>query len=107
MNAFEKQKKLSAEVKAILEESFWVNDLKSDTVYGRIHDDDDGNRIGSLVVNFDAYGDARLKVEGEEGQVLRFRTSGGGGRSLRVRNALMILAYAIQLDNDRDPEMAI
>lgn len=36
-----------------------------------------------------------------------FRTAGGGGRSLRTRNALMLLAEAIRLDNLERPEREV
>lgn len=41
-----------------------------------------------------------MKVEAE----LMFRSYDGGGKSQRVRNALMILALAIKLDNEEYPQ---
>jgi hypothetical protein len=38
------------------------------------------------------------------GQTLRFRTWAGGGHSLRVRQALMVLAEAIRRDNEDRPQ---
>ena len=47
--------------------------------------------------------DIYIATDRKPGQFSRFRTSGGGGHSLRVRNALMLLALAIKLDNEEDP----
>jgi len=92
----------------VLENPFWIPTLHSDTNYGRLHDDHDGTYEGTLNVHFDWMGDAFVFIAGPRDKpqalcYLRFRTHGGGGMSLRTRNALMILAEAIQLDNEDLP----
>lgn len=82
----------------------WLPTLKSEVSYERTHDDDDGSKKGRLSVMFGPDGDAYLMTDTRPGEALRFRTFFGGGRSLRVRDALMILAEAIRLDNEERPE---
>ena len=88
------------DVAELLESSFWLNTLKSKEYYSRLHDDHDGTMEGKIHVYFDDMGDGYVATSGN--YCLRFRTDGGGGRSLRVRNALLILAEAIRLDNEHD-----
>ena len=73
-----------------------------------MHDDHDGTKKGAVNVTFSEDGDAWVSILGKDnGESLRFRTFFGGGQSPRVRNALMILALAIKLDNDPDPKLKI
>lgn len=83
-------------IKDILETPFWLESLSSDNLYFRTHDDNDGEKSQGVGVAFSPDGDAWLMPHME---TLRFRTFMGGGASLRVRNALIILAEAIRLDN--------
>lgn len=94
---------IEKEIKRILEISFWLPTLKTDTLYERTHDDHDGTFKGKIRVAFDMMGDAWVNVD-RQGIDLRFRSWTGGGNSQRVRNALMILAEAIRLDNEEHPE---
>jgi hypothetical protein len=87
----------------VLENPFWIPDLKSDEIYERVHDDHDGTFEGRLEVFFDKMGDAYIASSKHPISMLRYRTWGGGGLSPRVRNALMILAWAIKLDNEEKP----
>ena len=97
--------KLLFYVLQILENPFWISGLSTNEEYTRRHDDDDGSDTGYLVVMIDREGDVRVKIDGcRPGHYLRFRTNAGGGHSLRVRNALMVLAEAIRLDNEKRPQ---
>jgi hypothetical protein len=85
-------------IKRMLESYFWPETLHARKAYTRQHDDTDGEDAGKLTVFFDEQGDAFLCID--NGDALRFRTFGGGGLSGRTRNALLILAEAIRLDNE-------
>ncbi len=86
----------------LLEEPFpWPQTL-DESGYSRQHDDTDGEPTGYLTVMFGPDGDAYVGVDGT--QLLRFRTHAGGGRSLRVHAALVVLAEAIRRDNEQDTE---
>lgn len=99
------QEELVRDAKIILESPFWIPELETGEWYARIHDDHDGTLMGNLSVIIDRCGDAHIAVEGvPSGNFLRFRTANGGGQSERVRNALMILAYAILLDSKDHPQ---
>lgn len=92
------------DVRRVLETPFWIHDLKKNVSYERLHDDHDGERKGTIQVTFSDDGDAWISADlCYPGQMLRFRTFIGGGLSLRVRNALMVLAEAIRLDNEERP----
>jgi len=90
------------DIKKILEEPFWIKTVSPNIGYTRLHDDHDGTFTGSVSVLFDEMGDARMTIDSRE--PIRFRTWGGGGMSLRVRTALLILAEAIRLDNEERPQ---
>lgn len=73
-------------------------------MYERRHDDTDGERglEQYLTVMFSVDGDAWL-TQGL-GKSLRFRKDEGGGQSVRVQRALMVLAEAIRRDNEERPQ---
>jgi hypothetical protein len=98
--------KLIKEAARVLENPFWIPTLATNTCYQRTHDDHDGTWSGKLNVMVDQMGDIWMTVDKPTtfGFSLRFRTYGGGGRSPRTRNALMLLAEAIRLDNLEKPE---
>ena len=98
------QERLIKDTKRVLENPFWIPDLVSGKGYRRLHDDHDGTREGEIEVIFDSQGDAWFMTDKHQGVPLRFREALGGGRSQRVRNALMILAWAIKLDNRDHPD---
>lgn len=82
----------------------WPEGLVARERYSRLHDDHDGTYDGSLVVVIGEDGDAWVDVQGKRPmETLRYRTYQGGGRSLRVRNALLMLAYAIKKDEEERP----
>jgi hypothetical protein len=97
-----KDKSLDKDIKRILETPFWLSSLESDRQYSRIHDDCDGDPFQQLTVGILQNGDVFITSNFRD--CLRFRTWGGGGMSLRVRNALLILAEAIRLDNLEKPQ---
>ena len=86
----------------ILENPFWIQELDVNAFYERLHDDHDGTFQGKITVSFSVDGDAWIGIDGHPS--LRFRTFQGGGVSLRVRNALVVLALAIKLDNEKCPQ---
>ena len=72
--------------------------------YTRMQDDTDGERTPEhdLTVAIGPDGDCWVSAGG--GRSIRFRTWAGGGMSLRTRQALMVLAEAIRLDNADRPQ---
>jgi len=88
----------------LLEGAYWLKDLDTMYRYTRNHDDDDGTRTGKINVIISGDGDSHIWIDApSEGGSLRFRTYGGGGLSLRVRNAIVLLALAIKMDNEERP----
>ena len=73
-------------------------------VYERTHDDHDGTHVGKIRVQLSKDNDVWITTDQHRGPSLRFRNWAGGGRSLRVWNALRILALAIKLDGEEHPE---
>jgi hypothetical protein len=99
------QERLVKDTRRVLENPFWIPDLKTMECYSRLHDDHDGTYNGSINVTISEDGDVWFRIIGERNSdSLRFRMSLGGGMSPRVRNALMILALAIKLDNEKNPQ---
>jgi len=88
---------ITKQIGKILETPFWPKELTPLKKYFRTHDDCAGEFKG-ISVKFTEEGDACITTCHEG---CRFRTFGGGGRSLRVRNALLILALAIKFDNEQ------
>lgn len=92
-------------IRALLEKHFWPQSIKINEHYRRFGDDNNG----SLKVFFSNDGDGRVDVESlkdpkEPFDSHRFRTGFGGGDSLMVRNALLVLALAIKAENARRPQ---
>jgi hypothetical protein len=93
---------VSRAMNTLLEGAYWPASLKTMTGYTRTQDDTDGE-VGpdqdlGVVIGID--GDAWIEAQ----RNLRFRTAAGGGHSLRVRNALLVLAEAIRRDNEEFPQ---
>lgn len=98
------KKPVEERIKEILDDCFWLPTLKSDENYFRTHDDCDGDLNEGIGVAIDMVGDVWIQTHVRPMNSLRFRMPmGGGGRSHRVRNALLILAEAIRLDNADNP----
>ncbi|MFA5124874.1 MAG: hypothetical protein WC473_03605 [Patescibacteria group bacterium] len=91
----------------VLNNPFWIPELEANRVFERIHDDHDGTFTGRLMVQFTKDGDAWIKTDKHHGPSLRYRSPLGGGSSPRVKNALMLLALAIKLDNEQRPQEVI
>lgn len=86
-------------IKSILESYFWPSTLEPMISYTRQHDDTDGEDNGRISVIISKDGDAWVDIDMQK--TLRFRMPfSGGGISPRTRNALLILAEAIRLDNE-------
>jgi len=92
------QETFKQRVRAILDEPYWLDAIEPMTSYFRSHDDGDGDLGQGIEVTFYPGGDAWVATTIR--RACRFRPFAGGGMSLRVRVALMVLAYAILLDNE-------
>jgi hypothetical protein len=90
-------------VKALLESYFWLHTIQPEVPYERLHDDNDGTCDGKIRVTFSPDGDAWVSIDSQRPRgSLRFRMPMiGGGVSQRTRTALLILAEAIRLDNEK------
>jgi hypothetical protein len=89
-----------------LESEYWIVALNANELFERKHDDTDGksNPTQYLSLAIDFMGDVDINIPPGKWRKLRFRTPGGGGKSERVRKALVILAEAIRRDNEEKPE---
>lgn len=95
-------------ISALLKETWWPKHLELLTGYSRMRFEDD-SVLGTIGVIMSHDGDAWIEIvstpdPNEFGRSLRFRTFLGGGQSPSVRNALLILAEAIRLDNKEHPQ---
>ena len=88
----------------ILESNLSLSAVETMVSYGRA-DDSVGEKKGVIQIMFDPDGQAFIWMEHDD-SFLRFRMTGGGGKSPRVRSALLILAEAIRLDNADSPSEA-
>lgn len=89
-------------IKEVLETPYWIPTLKADHSYFITNDDCDGNLHEGISVMMDSQGDAWITVSDKKAySSARMRTFAGGGHNHRTRNALMILAEAIRLDNEK------
>lgn len=96
-------KDIQQKIQKIVETPDWIPTLEPMTTYQRVQDDCDGDRRQRLEVMVGVDGDMHVRILGERTS-LRFRNYFGGGASLRVHRALMILAEAIRLDNAENPQ---
>jgi len=96
--------RLNKDVRRVLNNPFFVEELEAGVVYERVQDDHDGTREGRIQVMFVPHAGDIVFTTDKHHQAIRFRTFFGGGMSPRVFNALMILAYAIKLDNEEHPQ---
>lgn len=86
-------------VEKLLNAPYFLPHLTTDKNYSREEDDSEMGAGVGVTVRIDSFGDIYLWTTGEK-RIHRFRTMGGGGNSLRTRNALMILAEAMRLDSE-------
>lgn len=94
-------------VAALLDSEFFPDWIENGVGYQRYGDD---VNLGSIIVGCGPDGDGRVEVTSvidpnDVNFIHRFRTEFGGGRSMRVRKALLILALAIQMDNEELPQL--
>ena len=89
----------------LLEGNYWIDTLQADECYSRVQDDNDGDNSDANKLKVYIAQDADMYVFLPYSmQSLRFRNYFGGGHSLRVRNALLVLAEAIRRDNEERPQ---
>lgn len=94
-------------IRFLLESWFWPESLGTMESYERFEDD---SPKGQISVQFTQDGDAWIQViskpdPNEVNSTFRFRMPMiGGGESPRTRVALLILAEAIRLDNEKSPQ---
>lgn len=98
------QERLSKDARRVLENPLMLPEISSEESYRRFHDDHDGTYEGQLALGITRDGDMWIGIDQPPGAFLRFRNYFGGGQSLRVHNALKILALAIKLDNQDKPQ---
>lgn len=96
---------VSRAMNTLLEGAYFPPSLQANYAYTRRHDDTNGEVTPDhdLTVIMSEDGDTWVDLPGRL-HTLRFRTYFGGGQSLRVRNALVILAEAIRRDNEERPQ---
>ena len=91
----------------LLENPYWIETIELGRFYGRSQDDTDGNddKNNYLSLFMDTSGNADIHIWIYPGRyrTLRFRHPSGGGKSERVRRALLLLAEAIRRDNEINP----
>ena len=88
----------------VLETPFCPDGVSFSSNHFRTQDDCDGDYSSGVNVIVGPDGDAWIGATCELGEMCRYRIPViGGGRSPRVRNALLLLALAIDLDNEEDP----
>jgi len=107
MDVKSENKKIAKIIKKLLEEPFWLDTIETQNSYSRFEDD---SYSGNISVQFTQDGDSWITIlskpdENDYHLSMRFRMPLiGGGQSPRVRNALLILAEAIRLDNIDAPQ---
>lgn len=88
----------------LLDFSFWPAGISTNVVYSAQTDDSDGKPdYGWLMAQCSVDGDLHFLVSSKRGypDKIRFRTYGGGGVHLGVRNAGLVLAYAMMKDMEK------
>ncbi len=92
-------------IRALLETPFWPRLLDVNTTYTRLGDDTSGEVSVFIAPDADAWITVFSRPDPEEsGFAHRFRSGFGGGESEGVRNALLVLAVAIKLANEKHPQ---
>lgn len=98
--------KIPSTVAALLDSEFGLPGLTPGNTYGRIHPLEGDGGLTELCVIILENRDVCVYIAGSDGEsslVLRFCSYEGGGTALRTRNALLLLAEAIRLDNLEHP----
>lgn len=93
-------------IKAVTEGIFWPSLLEPRIGYRRVSDDTSGDITVSFSNDGDGWIEIASRIDPQEPlEIQRFREPiCGGGESPRVRNALLVLALAIKLDNQSRPQ---
>lgn len=91
-------------MEALLRRPFWPKDVITQARYSRVNDDSKAILSVAFSPDSDGWIDVfALEDPKEPGGSMRFRTHAGGGVSPHTRNALLILAAAIRLDELEHP----
>lgn len=95
------QTQIPKTARALLESEFSLPGLMPGKTYGRLHAREEGGGLAELAVIVLENRDVSVYITNEQGEStpLRFCSYEGGGTALRTRNALILLAEAIRLDN--------
>lgn len=81
----------------ILKEPFYPKKVETRKNMQTTHDDNDGEPLSGFIdICVSEQGDVFIKTFHKGIGYLRFRTMLGGGKFLKIRNALLILAEAIR-----------
>jgi hypothetical protein len=91
-------------INALLTSSFWPKGLNTKTRYTRMGDDDQSILSIAFSDDGDGWVEAVSKPDPDLPQASRFRTGMGGGSSHATRNALLILAVAMTMDERSFPQ---
>ena len=91
----------------LLRRPLWPRDVKTKLSYTRMGDDNRSVLSVGFTPDADGFVDCICKPDPNPSEAtypLRFRTSNGGGISPHTRNALLILAQDIVLDENEHPQ---
>lgn len=91
---------------ALLARPYWPQEVRTQIRYVRISDDNHGVLSVAFSPDGDGWVDVFAKPDPHEPGSMRFRTSVGGGGSPHTRNALLMLAAAMRLDELEHPQDA-
>ena len=95
---------VSRAMNTLIEGAYWPPCLETRKPYCRRHDDTDGDLSVAQEISVTIGPDGDVWVAARGTPAMRFRMYAGGGESLRVRNALLVLAEAIRRDNEDRPQ---
>lgn len=99
-----KKQNLSENIKNFLDDMGWPETLSTNEIY-TTEDDDSEPGKGNLMIQFSNDGDAWVNIFTDPPyKSIRKRTFIGGGKDEYTRKALLILAEAIRIDNERNIE---
>lgn len=101
-----KEREVAEALNFVLEDKYWIDSIDVSELYTCQHDDaegsDEDSNNFSLAVDFT--GDVHIVIHAGKFRTLRFRHPFSGGKSERVRKALIILMESIRRDNEKNPE---
>ena len=92
-------------IRALVETPFWPRLLETNISYARQGDDTSSEISIAITRDADTWVSVFSDTDPDEISLSqRFRSGFGGGESERVRNALLVLALAIKLENEARPQ---